>query len=130
MRRLPRVLAVVSACGLVALAALTVTAAERRRPNVVVFLADDAGWGDYGVSGNPDVRTPYIDSLAREQEKFRQQFTQAFGATPFGPLLEDQVRRNMDMFKQAFSMFTPFARRDSRNTSRRCRPAGNTAPWT
>jgi len=37
---------------------------------------------------------------------------QAFGATPFGPLVEDQVRRNMEMFKQAFSMFTPFARRD------------------
>ncbi len=49
-------------------------------------------------------------SFTREQEKFRQQITQAFGATPFGPLVEDQVRRNMDMFKQAFSMFTPFAR--------------------
>ena len=53
-----------------------------------------------------------IDSLTREQEKFRQQITQAFGATPFGPIVEDQVRRNMDMFRQAFSMFTPFVRRD------------------
>jgi polyhydroxyalkanoate synthesis repressor PhaR len=51
-----------------------------------------------------------LESFSREQEKFRQQITQAFGATPFGPLVEDQVRRNMDMFKQAFSMFTPFAR--------------------
>ena len=51
-----------------------------------------------------------LESFTREQEKFRQQITQAFGATPFGPLVEDQVRRNMDMFKQAFSMFTPFAR--------------------
>jgi polyhydroxyalkanoate synthesis repressor PhaR len=53
-----------------------------------------------------------LESFTREQEKFRQQITQAFGATPFGPLVEDQVRRNMDMFKQTFSMFTPFARRD------------------
>ena len=53
-----------------------------------------------------------LESFTREQEKFRQQFTQAFGATPFGPLLEDQVRRNMEMFKQAFSMFTPFGRRE------------------
>jgi polyhydroxyalkanoate synthesis repressor PhaR len=53
-----------------------------------------------------------LESFTREQEKFRQQVTQAFGATPFGPLVEDQVRRNMEMFKQAFSMFTPFARRD------------------
>ncbi|MGE3777108.1 MAG: arylsulfatase, partial [Pirellulaceae bacterium] len=34
------------------------------RPNVVVFLADDAGWGDYGHSGNRQTSTPYIDSIA------------------------------------------------------------------
>lgn len=39
-------------------------AAEVRKPNVVVLLADDAGWGDYGHSGNRHVRTPNIDSLA------------------------------------------------------------------
>src|SRR5262247_4611219 len=52
-----------------------------------------------------------IESLTREQEKFRQQLTQAFGGTPFGAL-EEQVRRNMEMFERAFAMFTPFARRD------------------
>jgi polyhydroxyalkanoate synthesis repressor PhaR len=53
-----------------------------------------------------------IDSLTREQEKFRQQMTQAFGAGPFAPL-EDQVRRNMEMFERAFAMFAPpFARRE------------------
>jgi polyhydroxyalkanoate synthesis repressor PhaR len=52
-----------------------------------------------------------LESFTREQEKFRQQITQAFGATPFGPLVEDQVRRNMDIFKQAFSMFAPFGQR-------------------
>jgi polyhydroxyalkanoate synthesis regulator protein len=52
-----------------------------------------------------------IDSLTREQEKFRQQITQAFGTGPFGPL-EDQVRRNMEMFERTFAMFAPFARRE------------------
>jgi polyhydroxyalkanoate synthesis repressor PhaR len=52
-----------------------------------------------------------IDSLTREQEKFRQQMAQAFGGSPFGAL-EDQVRRNMEMFERAFAMFTPFARRE------------------
>ena len=52
-----------------------------------------------------------LESFTREQEKFRQQISQAFGATPFGPIMEEQVRRNMDMFKQAFSMFTPFGPR-------------------
>jgi polyhydroxyalkanoate synthesis repressor PhaR len=52
-----------------------------------------------------------IDSLTREQEKFRQQMAQAFGGSPFGAL-EDQVRRNMEMFERAFAMFSPFARRE------------------
>ena len=43
-------------------------AADGPRPNVVIFLADDAGWGDYGASGNALVRTPNIDSLARDGE--------------------------------------------------------------
>ena len=35
-------------------------------PNVVIFLADDAGWGDYSRNGNTQVRTPHIDSIARD----------------------------------------------------------------
>jgi polyhydroxyalkanoate synthesis repressor PhaR len=50
-----------------------------------------------------------IESLTREQEKFRQHLSQAFGAGPFAPL-EDQVRRNMEMFER---MFAPFARREA-----------------
>jgi len=53
-----------------------------------------------------------IESLTREQEKFREQMAQAFGGSPFGAL-EEQVRRNMEMFERAFAMFTPFARREN-----------------
>jgi len=53
-----------------------------------------------------------IDSLTREQEKFRQQLAQAFGVGAFTSL-EEQVRRNMEMFERAFAMFAPFARRES-----------------
>jgi polyhydroxyalkanoate synthesis repressor PhaR len=52
-----------------------------------------------------------LESFTREQEKFQQQISQAFGATPFGPMMEETARRNMEMFKQAFAMFTPFAQR-------------------
>jgi polyhydroxyalkanoate synthesis repressor PhaR len=52
-----------------------------------------------------------IESLTREQAKFREHMAQAFGGSPFGAL-EDQVRRNMEMFERTFSMFTPFARRE------------------
>src|ERR1700741_3227105 len=47
-----------------------------------------------------------IESLTREQEKFRQQISLSSGGG-FGPL-EDQVRRNMEMFQRAFSMFPGF----------------------
>ena len=57
-----------------------------------------------------------IDSFTREQEKFRQHMAQTFGGSPFGAL-EDQVRRNMEMFERAFAMFTPFARREQQTAS-------------
>ena len=52
-----------------------------------------------------------IESLTREQEKFRHQMAQAFGVGAFGSL-EEQVRRNMEMFERTFAMFAPFARRE------------------
>jgi polyhydroxyalkanoate synthesis repressor PhaR len=52
-----------------------------------------------------------IETLTREQGKFREQMAQAFGVSGFGPL-EDQVRRNMEMFEKTFAMFAPFARGD------------------
>jgi len=55
-----------------------------------------------------------IESLTREQEKFRNQMAQAFGVGAFTSL-EEQVRRNMEMFERAFAMFAPFARRESAN---------------
>jgi polyhydroxyalkanoate synthesis repressor PhaR len=51
-----------------------------------------------------------IDTLTREQEKFRKQLTNTFSGTPFAPL-EEHVRRNMELFQQTFSMFKPFVPR-------------------
>jgi polyhydroxyalkanoate synthesis repressor PhaR len=53
-----------------------------------------------------------IDTLTREQEKFRKQIADTFSGTPFAPL-EEQVRRNMELFQQTFSMFKPFARSEN-----------------
>ena len=36
------------------------------RPNVVLIITDDVGYGDIGSYGAPDIRTPNIDSLARD----------------------------------------------------------------
>lgn len=48
-----------------------------------------------------------IDSLTREQHKFRDQMTQAFGANAF-EAMEEQVKRNSEMFERTMRMFTPF----------------------
>src|SRR6187402_2158736 len=39
-------------------------------PNIVVFLADDQGWGDLSINGNMNVRTPNIDSIGRNGAVF------------------------------------------------------------
>lgn len=39
-------------------------------PNLVVFLADDQGWGDLSLHGNSNLATPSIDSLARDGAMF------------------------------------------------------------
>lgn len=41
-----------------------------RPPNVVIFLADDQGWGDLSINGNTSLRTPNLDSLARTGVSF------------------------------------------------------------
>src|SRR5215204_2188868 len=53
-----------------------------------------------------------IESLTREQGKFRDQMAQAFGVGKLGTV-EEQVRRNMEMFQRTFAMFAPFARREA-----------------
>lgn len=45
---------------------LSFAAARAEQPNIVVIMTDDQGWGDLGVTGNVNLQTPNIDSLARD----------------------------------------------------------------
>ena len=36
------------------------------RPNVIVVLSDDQGFGDFSLHGNPVLKTPNLDALARQ----------------------------------------------------------------
>ncbi len=43
---------------------------DQKHPNIVVFLADDQGWGDVSHNGNTNLYTPNIDSLVKEGVRF------------------------------------------------------------
>ncbi len=68
-----------------------------------------------------------IDALAREQEKFRNQMTQAFGVGPFVGL-DEHVRRNTEMFEQAMRMFLPFSAGRGGSSSRTSTPSSDASP--
>ena len=60
-------------CTLILLSGISaLRAADEPRPNVVIFLADDQGWGDLSLTGNKNFATPNIDSLARDGASFQQ----------------------------------------------------------
>src|SRR5262249_33470015 len=45
-------------------------AAAPRRPNILLIVADDLGYGDLTCQGNPQIPTPNIDSIARNGTRF------------------------------------------------------------
>ncbi len=45
---------------------LSFSAIAAERPNIVIILTDDQGWGDLSVNGNTNLATPNIDSIASE----------------------------------------------------------------
>lgn len=47
------------------------TTGVARRPNILLIVTDDQGYGDLGIHGNPKLRTPHLDRLARQSVGFR-----------------------------------------------------------
>ncbi len=81
--------AVAVGCCLAAGTTRTATAREEavaptqdRRPNVVVILADDLGYGDLGAQGNTSVPTPRIDSIATAGVRFTDGYVTAPVCSP------------------------------------------------
>src|SRR4051812_3462806 len=45
-------------------------AGEKRKPNILIILADDMGYHDTGFQGCKDIPTPNLDALAKKGTKF------------------------------------------------------------
>ena len=61
-------------CGAIAFLALNAAEAVSR-PNIVLIMCDDLGYGDIGVHGNNVVKTPHLDALAARGTRFTDAYT-------------------------------------------------------
>jgi len=77
---------------------LTSAFTAAKAPNVVVLLADDAGWGDYSFNGNRQVATPHIDSLARDGAHFDRFFVQPVCAPTRSEFLTGRYHRRLGVY--------------------------------
>src|SRR3954469_1166078 len=72
---------------LLAFVAPALAAAPSAKPNIVIILADDYGWGSLGCYGAPDdLKTPKLDSPAREGRRFTNAYAprSVFSPTRYG----------------------------------------------
>jgi arylsulfatase A-like enzyme len=68
--------------GLILSGGLLVAAENASRPNIVLIMADDQGWGDTGYNGHPELKTPHLDDLARSGLRFNRFYTAHFNCSP------------------------------------------------
>jgi len=86
MSRMPRFLRITALSVGAILAAAPGYSSEatraHRKPNIMVILADDMGYGDLGCYGHPVARTPHIDRLAAQGVRFTQHYANGPECTP------------------------------------------------
>ena len=53
-----------------------------QRPNIILCMTDDQGWGDTGYNGHPDLKTPHLDQMHREGVTFSRFYSAAAMCSP------------------------------------------------
>ena len=80
------------------------------RPNVVLIMTDDVGYGDFGVYGAPDIKTPNIDSLARDGVRLTDFYANGATCTP------TRAGLISGRYQQRYALEAPARRRGRRRT--------------
>ncbi len=76
---------------LAASACLPCHASPTRKPNVILIMSDDQGYGDLGCHGNPIIKTPNLDTLHAESARFTNFHVNAFCAPTRAALMTGRM---------------------------------------
>ena len=83
-------------------------APTERPPNVIIITADDLGYGDLGSYGHPTIRTPALDRLAAEGQRWTSFYAQAPVCSPSrAALLTGRLHLRSGMFGHRTGVFFP-----------------------
>jgi len=67
-------------CALALLCGSSARAVEK--PNIVLVMADDQGWGDTGYNGHPELKTPHLDAMAASGLRLNRFYSAHFNCSP------------------------------------------------
>ena len=98
--------AVLAALSVAAVGALQGSPARSGPPNVVIIFADDLGYGDLGAYGHPTIRTPNLDRMAAEGQRWTSFYSQAPVCSPSrAALLTGRIHLRSGMFGRRQGVF-------------------------
>lgn len=79
-----------------------------RTPNIIIITADDLGYGDLGSYGHPNIRTPHLDRMADEGQRWTSFYSQAPVCSPSrAALLTGRVHLRSGMYGRQQGVFFP-----------------------
>jgi arylsulfatase A-like enzyme len=111
-------------CVAIAMLPAPALAQERneRRPNVVLIITDDVGYGDLGSYGAPDVKTPHIDRLARDGVRLTDFYANGATCTP------TRAGLISGRYQQRFGLEQPLGAQSPADAERGLLPTGRSLP--